>query len=185
MAISREKAARKWVDELLSMINKEGTLANISVNIIDGIIRDGRVSFFKVTNEEQKKLIMTLIKEYSDQEIPDSVLAISDVFIYRERKINWQYIDLDDKINILFKVLIRFDETEFDETIEIPFFYYTAAVYDKFTLEMVQDHIQEIESDYYMESFQSKEKQINNYLSVMKQYNEKLPDDLKLWLELR
>jgi hypothetical protein len=185
MAKSREKAAKRWVNELLSIINKEETLASISVNMLDKIIKDGRVSLFQVTDKKQRKLVLNLIEEYSEQEIPNSVLVISNVFFYRHRKIHWQYISAYDKVDILFKILIRFDELEINETIEIPFFYYVAAVYDKFTIDMVQEHVREIDSNYYTESFQSKEKQINNYLSIMKQYNKKLPDDLKLWLKLR
>jgi hypothetical protein len=54
--------------------------------------------------------------------------------------------------------------------------FYIAATYPKFTLEILQSHLEEFET---LEFFGQR-----YYLEVVKRYNKKLPPDVKLWLEL-
>lgn len=75
----------------------------------------------------------------------------------------------------------NFDYTEIDK---MPLRIYLAATKEDYTLQMVQDHIAELLYGLHC-TIENSESEVEKYLDTMKKYNKNLPDDLRLWLELR
>jgi hypothetical protein len=88
-------------------------------------------------------------------------------------------------INISFGTMMDTDPwgdnvDEWERLIDLPVILYIAATYPKFTFEILQSHLEEVRilhSEFNL-IFGEKE-----YIEVVKRYNKKLPDNIKLWLE--
>ncbi len=67
-------------------------------------------------------------------------------------------------------------DEEWEVFTSLPVIFYIAATYPKFTFEILQSHLEELET---LELFGQKD-----YLEVVRKYNKKLPPDVRLWLQL-
>ncbi len=182
-------SADKYVDDIISLMNKENSLANLSRDALDAIIKDGRTSLFEVVDKDQKNLMLELIKKYSSYEfdLPEDLFTKFNVLLYRHRKFNWQNINPTTRFNFLFRILLRSETVKTNGTIHVPFFYYLAATYKGYTLDMVREHIEEIKGNLHVGEIDpfKKDSHVELYLEIMNEYNNSLPDDLKIWLKLR
>jgi hypothetical protein len=171
------KKKRIW--KLLALISEEGTLANLSVALMDNMIGDDRVTSFEVKKPAERELMLSISRTVYGLNFKDGDFQVD---LVRHRKI-WELSDLAT-IGFIARVSV-FSATILSEPLDFPFMYYLAATYQGYTLDMVQEHVQEIKDGYHTRTAYSIKDQVDNYLKVMKEYNKSLPEEVKLWLQLQ
>jgi hypothetical protein len=176
---SKKSKSNSRIWKLLALISEEGTLANLSVAGIDGMIGDNRVTRFEVKNPAKRQLMLSISRTVYGLDFEDGDFQVE---IIRHRKI-WELSDLAT-IGFIARVSV-FSATILSEPLDFPFMYYLAAIYEDYTLDMVQKHVTEIAAGYHTRTAYTIKDQMDNYLKVMREYNKSLPEEVKLWLELR
>jgi hypothetical protein len=176
---SKKSKSNSRIWKLLALISEEGTLASLSVAGIDEMIGDNRVTRFKVKNPAERQLMLSISRTVYGLDFEDGDFQVD---LIRHRKI-WELSDLAT-IGFIARVSV-FSATVLSEPLDFPFMYYLAATYGGYTLEIVQSHVAEIAAGYHTRTAYSIKDQVDNYLKVMKEYNKSLPEEVKLWLELR
>jgi len=117
-----------------------------------------------------KKILYENIDFYGEKEI-EEVLFLARKYTTPEMYIGFTYTENQDSYG-------NIHNQGWKEIFRFHLMHYIAATYEKYDLETVQMHAEEIDSGIHGEEDSVM------YLTLIKKYNKNLPDDLKLWLEL-
>jgi hypothetical protein len=134
----------------------EVTEAGMDIDLINELMTEFNPYFLDSSDVYEVKLIVTKLNE------DPSEMAIG--FFHNVSEDEWGNI---------------FDHS-WTEVERIPLIFYIAATKKDYTLEMIEKHVQEIDYGFHYNIRSSED-----YIEVIKKYNKNLPDDVKLWLELR
>lgn len=119
---------------------------------------------------------------WRDQEILETRFRVSGTDHARP---DWFWGD----ITIKFDSPVEFQDGEKLLNVEIevlPIMYYVAATYENYTMDMVQQHVEEIQEGVFERTGSVHDPDVPSiYLEAMKRFNRNLPADLRVWLELR
>jgi hypothetical protein len=180
--MAKKKSAREiHLKKINALLRDETSLISISKDFRKKVMPDMRKTMQEIEEEEidfefARKILEDVLHEY----IPDREDLSRVAFTLRDRGNN-------EFMEISFGVMRDTDSwgnlvnEEWEDFVRLPIVFYIAATYEKFTLETIQNHVKELDVLVNEFDFSFRER---DYLSVIKKYNKKLPDDVKLWLEL-
>ena len=186
MANNKKRAKRRTKSEirraiLADMARDRDSLISIMLEFKSRAIADRRKT---IVSGKQAGIDADLALRVLDDVSVDSSyvrLAESKIRFYAGKDENFE------QMNISFITLDR-ETGEWDDFTNMPLMFYIAATFDRYTIKMVEDHLEEIEKhlpmlDWTLET--AHRDACERYLRAMRNHNKRLPDDLKLWLELR
>lgn len=170
-------------EKLLEMSKDEDSLIGIMIDFKRKAVADRR----RVVVDAEKAGIdaelakRILVEEFGWGDSSD----ITKVSLYASRA---------DDIEHMYMLFTYLEDTDdwgnkkgytWEATVRIPLMFYIAATFDRYTVKMVEDHLDEIDGplDWTLEAAHRDARE--KYLRVMRNHNKNLPDDLRLWLELR
>jgi hypothetical protein len=182
MARRRKKTSSEIRREKLLEMSKDGdSLISIMINFKRKAITDRR------------RVVVTADKAGIDADLAKRILVeefgwdgrdILEVSFYASRA------DETEQMEILFTYVEDTDDWgdkkdyTWEATARMPLMLYVAATFERYTVDMVENHVEEIKSGTYAGN-RGVSIEAETYLRVIGKYNRNLPDDLKLWLELR
>jgi hypothetical protein len=175
--MAKKKTRNEMKAEIFEVMSgREGSLAWAISEFINNKMPDRRRVWLPSSMSGiGLELVHSLAVDTGNADLP--LEAFKDVHLIGDRR--------GDLVNSKIRLVCGEEFSESYDEYELPAIYYVAATFEGYTLGMVQDHLEEIESGIYDAYGERPEDTSRKYLNAMSKHNKNLPDDLKLWLSLR